>query len=189
MAPDTTVPLHFFRDEDPMDRYSFEVNRSISGPFYDVVGRDYILGQWASFRIDEEVLHSSPGFDGYHFALQQVARQLDRKRDDVVHVLYTATLKCLLDYSSRCKAWELLKLIGLQENLRGMSPFGPYDHYGVSAERDDAFHFIEENLDGLSCYEEFAMKIQLRGYKPFYTQEDFQIVTEAIRLIKQIYPF
>lgn len=190
MAPDDmTAQFHLFRDEDPKERYSFEVNRSISGPAWEVVGRDYILGQWATFRIDEEALHSSLEFDGYHFALQQVARQLDRKRDDVVHVLYTATLKCLLDYSSRCKAWELLKLIGLQENLRGMSPFGPYDHYRVSAERDDAFHFIEENLDSLGCYEEFAMKIQLRGYKPYYTREDFQIVTEAIRLIKQIYPF
>lgn len=180
MAPDDmTAQFHLFRDEDPKERYSFEVHRSISGPAWEVVGRDYILGQWASYRIDEEALHSSPEFDGYHFALQQVARQLDFRRRVLVGKLLRAEEAALLDEQAVYAVDTVLSVLRSKNERFARWP----TH--LDPDKAENFKELREHLDEPS-YTSWKMKLRLMGKKVVYTEMDWRIAKDCLEALAEV---
>lgn len=171
---------------DPRKRYSFEVNRSIDDRSVDVVARDHILGTWRRLRVPEVDLETRLNtWSPYEFAVNQLARQMDAARDKIVHPLYTAVTRCLLDYYARWKVYEILRLLDVGEGLRGMSPYAPCDYYRTSEARDAACRFVHDNPD-VESYEEFCIKMKLSGMEPTYTKDDFETVREVFTAMKKI---
>ena len=166
--------------------YSFDVHRVLNGPAMDVVARDPVLGTWKKLSVHEaDSLECYRTFTPSEYAVQRLTYEMDMERHKVVDPLYTARSTRLLDYVTRCQSYEALRMLGVEESLRGMSPFAPHDWYSVSAERDDACQFVREHPE-IETYEEFCVKISLQGHKPFYNKAQFETVREVYSALKRL---
>jgi hypothetical protein len=116
-------------------------------------------------------------------AVRHIEYEMDRERERVTTPLLNALLGQLLDYRYRCLAFDLLRMLGMEERVRGMSPWGT-DFYRYSEERDKACEFVKNHPE-IEQFEEFCIKIQLQGEHPFYSEWEFRTVREAIGKLKE----
>jgi len=169
----------------PHGRYNIDVNHSFGRESTELVARDPILGTWRRLVVREEDLNYLETYDmsAYEFVLRRLEAEMDRQRDLVTAPLLNALIGQLLDFQSRCTAYRLLKLLGCEERVRGMSPWSFYDHYTYNEERDKACEFVAEHPE-IENFAEFCIRIQLIGDKPFYNEKQFQTVHEAVTQLK-----
>ena len=123
------------------------------------------------------------GMSAYELVLRRLEAEMDRQRDMVTAPLLNALIEQLLDFQSRCTAYHLLKLLGCEESVRGLSPWTYYDKYLYSEERDTACRFIVEHPE-IENYAEFCIRIQLMGKKPYYNEPHFRTVHEAVTQLR-----
>lgn len=170
----------------PRGTYNLDVNHAYGREQTELVARDPILGTWRRLIIREDDLRyvDSYGLSPYEMAVRRLEAEMDRQREKVTTPLLNALLGQLLEYRYRCLAYDLLRLLGLEERVRGMSPWGAYDRYRYSEERDKACDYVKNHPE-IENYAEFSIKIQLQGEQPFYSEWEFRTVREAIGWLKK----
>lgn len=170
----------------PRGTYNLDVNHAYGREQTELVARDPILGTWRRliFREDDLKYVDGCGFSPYEMAVRRIEYEMDREREKVTTPLLNALFGELLDYRYRCLAFDLLRMLGLDERVRGMSPWGAYDRYRYSEERDKACDYVKNHPE-IENYAEFCIKIQLTGEKPYYSEWQFRTVREAIGKLKE----
>ena len=169
----------------PHGRYDVDVSHSFGREQTELVARDPILGTWRKLVVREEDYRyvETYGMTAYELVLRRLEAEMDCARDKVVAPLLNALLWQLLDFKSRCTAYHLLKLLGCEERVRGLSPWTYYDKYTYNEERDKACEFVANHPE-IENFAEFCIRIQLMGDKPFYNEKQFQTVREAVTQLK-----
>ena len=170
----------------PRGTYNIEVNHSFGRESTELVARDPILGSCRRllFREDDLRYVDGWGLSPYENAVRRIEAEMDRERDKVTTPLLEALLGQLLDYRHRCLAFDLLRMLGLEERVRGCSPWANHDYYRYSEERDKACEFVAEHSE-IEEFSEFCIKIQLQGEQPFFSEWEFRTVREALGRLKE----
>lgn len=170
----------------PRGTYNIDVNHSYGREQTELVARDPILGTWRRLIIREDDLRyvDTYGISPYEKAVRRLEAEMDRAREQVTTPLLDALRGELLDFQARCMAYDLLRMLGLEERVRGMSPWTYYDGYRYDSERDAACDYCRNHPE-IEQFEEFCIKIQLQGGKPFYSAWEFRTVREALARVKE----